>query len=285
MTRRIIEGLGLGLARRAARKLVPVVLTLGSGPSSFPRKFSRRRLKLPRQPGRGASLALASVILALGACPSRNKFPGDGRSFRDSRGKPAPSLARALSFWRWGLARRASRKIFPGDGQSFCDSFCRWGVAGRASRNNFPSDARRRDLGRPVAAMAVLSTRSGQMARSPDGRFQTVPYKEAISGQAKPFLSRACRFANLSRPASRSGRFVKPRRGALLALASVILALGAGPLLPETTFRATAEASATAMANPRRRSHALRCSGAGGWSVGLPPTASLALFRRFGAGG
>ena len=35
------------------------------------------------------------------------------------------------------------------------------------------------------------------------------------------------------------------------------------------------------MANPRRRSHALRCSGAGGWSVGLPetifPTASLAL--------
>ena len=67
----------------------------------------------------------------------------------------------------------------------------------------------------------------------------------------------------------------------MLALASVILALGAGPLLPETIFRATAEASATAMANPRRRSRALRCSGAGGWSVGLPetifPTASLAL--------
>ena len=67
VTRRIIEGLGLGLACRAARKLVPVVLTLGSGPSGFPRKLSRRRLKLPRQPGRGASLALASVILALGA--------------------------------------------------------------------------------------------------------------------------------------------------------------------------------------------------------------------------
>ena len=115
----------MGLARRAARKLVPVVLTLGSGPSSFPRKFSRRRLKLPRQAGRGASLALASVILALGACPSQNNFPGDGRSFRDSRGKPAPSLARALSFWRWGLARRASRKNFLGDGQSFCDSFPR----------------------------------------------------------------------------------------------------------------------------------------------------------------
>ena len=44
-----------------------------------------------------------------------------------------------------------------------------------------------------------------------------------------------------------------------------------GPLLLETTFRAT-EASATAMANPRRRSRALRCSGAGGWPVGLPET-------------
>ena len=34
-----IEGLGLGLARRAARKLVPVVLTLGSGPSGFQENF------------------------------------------------------------------------------------------------------------------------------------------------------------------------------------------------------------------------------------------------------
>ena len=54
----------------------------------------------------------------------------------------------------------------------------------------------------------------------------------------------------------------------------VILALGAGPSLLETTFRATAEASATAMANPRRRSRALCCSGAGGWPVGLPETIS-----------
>ena len=51
--RRIVEGLGLGLARRAARKLGPVVLTLGSGPSGFPRKLSGRRPKLPRQPRRG----------------------------------------------------------------------------------------------------------------------------------------------------------------------------------------------------------------------------------------
>ena len=42
--------------------------------------------------------------------------------------------------------------------------------------------------------------------------------------------------------------------------------------LLETTFRATAEASATAMANPRRRTRALRYFGAGGWPVGLPET-------------
>ena len=38
----IVEGLGLGLARRAARKLVPVVLTLGSGPSgTWASKFAK----------------------------------------------------------------------------------------------------------------------------------------------------------------------------------------------------------------------------------------------------
>ena len=99
----------------------------------------------------------------------------------------------------------------------------------------------------------------------------------------------------LSRPASRSGRFVKPRRGASLALASVILALGAGPLLPETTFRATAEASATAIANPRRRTRTLRYFGAGlarrasrnnfpGDGQSFCDSLPRARFRRFGAG-
>ena len=111
--RRIVEGLGLGLARRAARKLVPVVLTLGSGPSGFPRNLSGRRPKLPRQPRRGR------------------------------------------------VARARSRKFDAGS----------WPVG-----------------------------------------------------------------------------------------------------LLETTFRATAEASATAMANPRRRTRALRYFGAGGWPVGLPET-------------
>ena len=182
-TRRIVEGLGLGLARRAARKLVPVVLTLGSGPSGFPRKLSARRPKLPRQPWQTRAVVRArSVIVALGAGPSGfpKQLRGDGRSFRDSHGKPAPSFARAPLFWRWGLARRASRNNFPGDGQSICDSV-------------------------------------------PRARFRRISAGEWSDG------------------------------------------------LPETSFRAT-QASATAMANPRRCSCALRYCGAGGWPVGLPET-------------
>ena len=156
---------GLG-SRRAARKLVPVVLTLGSGPSGFQRKLSARRPKLPRQPWQTRAFP--------------KQLRGDGRSFRDSHGKPAPSFARAPLFWRWGLARRAFRNNFPGDGRSICDS---------VPRARF----------RPFSA-----------GEWPDG-------------------------------------------------------------LPETSFRAT-QASATAMANPRRRSRALRYCGAGGWPVGLPET-------------
>ena len=69
--------------------------------------------------------------------------------------------------------------------------------------------------------MAVLSTRSGQVARSLNSgrdRFHTVPYKEVISGQAEPFLSRACRMATLSGPASRSGRLSKPMAVAMAVL-------------------------------------------------------------------
>ena len=70
-----------------------------------------------------------------------------------------------------------------------------------------------------MAAMAVLSTRSGQMARSlaSDGRFHIVPYKEFISGQAEQFLGRlAKRMATLStKPMAvlssfiNNGRFIK----------------------------------------------------------------------------
>ena len=129
-----------------------IILALGAGPSGFPKQFSGRRPKLLRQPpsrslpsfwrwglARRASrnkfpsdaergdlgrrqpwqtraVARArSVISALGAGPSGFRKQSSGRSFRDSHGKPAPSLAHAPLFWRWGLARRASRNKFPSD--------------------------------------------------------------------------------------------------------------------------------------------------------------------------
>ena len=235
------------------------------------RKLSRRRLKLPRQPGRGARARFRNFGAGSLPVAFRNNFPGDGRSFRDSRGKPAPSLARALAFWRWGLARRASRNNFPGDGQSFCDSlprarFRRFGAGG------WPDG---------LPETSFRATRSGGIL---DGQWPQWPFyqPEADKWPVADFILSRIRRLSAVKPSHfyqglaelqlYQGRFVKPRRGALLALASVILLLGAGPLLPETTFRATAEASATAMANPRRRSRVLRCSGAGGWSVGLPET-------------
>ena len=234
-TRRIVEGLGLGLARRAARKLVPVVLTLGSGPSGFPRKLSgrrpklprqlapviltlgagpsgfskqlsERRPKLPRQPWQTRAVARArSVILALGAGPSGFPKQFSGRRPKLLRQPPSRSLP---SFWRWGLARRETRNKFPSDvkrgdlgrrqpwqtravararsvisalgagpsgfpkqpsGQSFRDShgkpapslahaplFWRWGLARRASRNKFPSD----QSGGILEAAAAYAARS-----------------------------------------------------------------------------------------------------------------------------
>ena len=137
---------------RAVARARSVILALGAGPSGFPKQFSGRRPKLLRQPpsrslpsfwrcglARRASrnkfpsdakrgdlgrrqpwqtraVARArSVISALGDGPSGFPKQSSGRSFRDSHGKPAPSLAHAPLFWRWGLARRASRNKFPSD--------------------------------------------------------------------------------------------------------------------------------------------------------------------------
>ena len=163
--RRIVEGLGLGLARRAARKLVPVVLTLGSGPSGFPRKLSGRRPKLPR-------LALASVILTLGAGPSgfskqlsgrRPKLPRQpwqtravarARSVILALGASPSGFPKQFSGRRPKLLRQPPSRSLP--------SFWRWGLARRASRNKFPSDAKRGDLGRrqPWQTRAVARARS-----------------------------------------------------------------------------------------------------------------------------
>ena len=57
-----------------------------------------------------------------------------------------------------------------------------------------------------MPAMAVLSTRSGQMASwAADCRFHIVPRKQFINGQVEPFQQELAKRV----PASRSGRFIK----------------------------------------------------------------------------
>ena len=106
----------MGLARRAARKLVPVVLTLGSGPSGFPRKLSGRRPKLPRQPraifikgwqsdlpfyqGRPAAVGVLSKAMAVLSRPAslNSSFSNSGRFIK---ARPVAAMA--------GLSPRSGR--------------------------------------------------------------------------------------------------------------------------------------------------------------------------------
>ena len=163
------------------------------------------------KPRRGASRNFGA-----GSWPvaSRNNVLGDGRSFRDSHGKPAPSLACAPLFWRWGLARRASRNNFRATAEASATASLALASVVFAL-GGWPD-------GLPETSFRAMkaegswnaSDRDGrfinQNRTTADGRFHIVPCKELISGQAEPFLSRAGRIATLSRPASRSGRLSKP---------------------------------------------------------------------------
>ena len=193
--RGIVEGLGLGLARRAARKLVPIVLTLGSGSSGFPRKLSGRRPKLPRQPRRGRVARARFRNFGAGSWPV--ELPET--IFRATAEASAPGMANP---------RRRTRAL-------------RYFGAG----------------GWPVGL--------------PDTIFRATAKASATAS---------------------------------LALASVVLALGVGPtgFPKQVSERCKAGGSwtLTAMANPRRRTRALRYFGAGGWPVGLPETIFRAKLPR-----
>ena len=170
--RRIVEGLGLGLARRAARKLVPVVLTLGSGPSGFPRKLSGRRPKLPRQPRRGRVARARFRNFGAGSWPvglPETTFRATAEASATAVANPR-RRTRALRYfgaggWPVGLPEtilRATAKVLRQPPSRSLPPFWRWGVAGRASRNKFPSDAKRGDLGR----RQPWQTRADARARS-----------------------------------------------------------------------------------------------------------------------
>ena len=310
-------------------------MTLGSGPSGFPRNLSGRRPKLPRQPRRGrvararsrnfdagswpvgllettfrataeaSATAMANprrrIILALGAGPSGFPKQFSGRRPKPLRQPPSRSLP---SFWRWGLARRASRNKFPshakrgdlgrrqpwqtravararsvisalGAGPSGFSKqlsgrrpklprqpwqtravalFWRWGLARRASRNNFPGDGQSFCDSLPRARFRRFGAGGW-----PDGLPET-SFRAMQSGGILDADSHG-------KPAPSHARAPLFRRWGLARRAS-------GNNLP-------GEASATAMANPRRRSRMLRYFGAGGWPVGLPETS----FRATQSGG
>ena len=170
-----------------------------------------------------ASLALASVVLALGGGPTG--FPKQVSERRKAGGSWTPTAmanprrrTRALRCfgaggWPVGLPETIFRAKLPRQPwQTRAVARARsvilaLGAGPSGFRPRFSSRAR----ARPVAAMAVLSDKWPDLwLRAADGRFHIVPYKEFISGQAEQFLGRlAKRMATLSRPASRSGRFIK----------------------------------------------------------------------------
>ena len=221
--RRIVEGLGLGLARRAARKLVPVVLTLGSGPSGFPRKLSGRRPKLPRQPRRGRVARARSRNFDAGSWPVGLLET----TFRATAEASATAMANP---------RRRTRALrYFGAGG--------WPVG--LPETIFRATAKASATASLALASVVLALGVG-----PTGFPKQVSERCKAGGSWDADSARAPLFRRwgLARRASRNN-------------------------LP-------GEASATAVANPRRRSRTLRYFGAGGWPVGLPETSFRATPKR-----
>ena len=252
--RRIVEGLGLGLARRAARKLVPVVLTLGSGPSGFPRNLSGRRPKLPRQPRRGRVARARSRNFDAGSWPVgllETTFRATAEASATAMANPR-RRTRALRYfgaggWPVGLPETIFRATAKASER--CKAGGSWTPTamanprrrtralryfGRASRNNFPGDGRsfRDSHGKPAPSHYFGA--GGWPVGLPETIFRATAKASATAS---------------------------------LALASVVLALGVGPTgFPKQVSerrKAGGSWTPTAMANPRRRTRALRYFGAG----------------------
>ena len=131
-------------------------------------------------------------------------------------------------------------------------------MAGRASRNKFPSDAIRRDLGRPVAARAVLSTRSGQMARSLNSGggwpISYCPVYGVYQRSSRAIFIKGLQNCNFIKAGQPQLPFCQASEGRVARARFRNFGAGSWPAasrnwqigLPETIFRATAKASATA---------------------------------------
>ena len=218
--RRIVEGLGLGLARRAARKLV---LTLGSGASGFPRKLSGRRPKLPRQPRRGRVARARSRNFDAGSWPVgllETSFRGTAEASATAMANPR-RRTRALRYFGAGG----------------------WPVG--LPETIFRATAKASATASLALASVVLALGVG-----PTG------FPKQVSERRKAGILDA---DSHGKPAPSHARAPLFRRWGLARRAS--------------RNNLPGEASATAMANPRRRSRTLRYFGAGGPS-GFPKQVS-----------
>ena len=211
----------MGLARRAARKLVPVVLTLGSGPSGFPRKLSGRRPKLPRQPRRGRVARARSRNFDAGSWPVGLL----ATTFRATAEASATAMANP---------RRRTRALrYFGAGG--------WPVG--LPETIFRATAKASATASLTLASVVLALGGG-----PTGFPKQVSERCSAGGSWTPTVARA---------------------------RSVILALGGGPTgFPKQSSGRSFRDSHS------NRSRALRYFGAGGWPVGLPETSFRAKLPR-----
>ena len=269
--RRIVEGLGLGLARRAARKLVPVVLTLGSGPSGFPRNLSGRRPKLPRQPRRGRVARARSRNFDAGSWPVgllETTFRATAEASATAMANPR-RRTRALRYfgaggWPVGLPEtifRATAKASATASLALASVVLALGVG----PTGFPKQVSERCKARGSWTPTAMA--------NPRRRTRALRYFGA-GGWPVGLLETTFRATAEASPETIFRATAKASATASLALASVVLALGVGPtgFPKQVSERCKAGGSwtPTARANPRRRTRALRYFGAGGWPVGLP---------------
>ena len=305
--RRIVEGLGLGLARRAARKLVPVVLTLGSGPSGFPRNLSGRRPKLPRQPRRGRVARARSRNFDAGSWPVgllETTFRATAEASATAMANPR-RRTRALRYfgaggWPVGLPEtifRATAKASATASLALASVVLALGVG----PTGFPKQVSERcKAGESWTPTAMANPRRRTRALRyfgaggwPVGLLETIfraTAEASATAMANPRRrTRALRYFGaggwpVGLPETIFRATAKASATASLALASVVLALGVGPtgFPKQVSERCKAGRSwtPTAMANPRRRTRALRYFGAGGWPVGLPETIFRAKLPR-----
>ena len=195
-----------------------------SGAGGWPVGLPEKNFRVTAKASATASLALASVVLALGG----------GRT---------------------GFPKQVSER---------CKAEGSWTASGRNGRfiNQKRTNGQISKFGLQMADF-ILSRIRRLSAVKPSHFYQGLAELQLYQG-------RAAAAAVLS---SLGGRVARARFRNFGA--------GSWPVACRNNFPGDGRASATAMANPRRRSRALRCSGAGGWSVGLPetifPTASLAL--------